>query len=180
MTSLQTKNGSKNEIISEWSPTNNGYIRTEPSNLITNQLNNKNSQNQKNCIKTSNVMDEVTGALLGDTPHTNEMNPTTDTISATTPLNNTTTNGPITVGTNTGGGASSKTTIVHFGPGPKITTTSLEPSNLFYKDVRLNRRLIILVVGFALLGAGIGVLTTYFARSQMCATGKKKEKLTFF
>lgn len=140
------------------SSSNNGYLRTSQNPSTKNILltNKKSSQNKLN------QGDDVTGALLADTPLTQKT---------------TTTNGPqsqppqSSSSPNPSQSSATKTAIVHFDFGPgQVTTTSIEPKCI-YRDSKLRRRLIILVLGSALLGAAIGILSLYFAKFNIGSTG---------
>lgn len=73
-----------------------------------------------------------------------------------------------------GGGSSSdnsKTTIVHFGPGP-CTRTSIQRTNLISQDPKLRNRLFVIAAALIVLGAAIGALSIYFARFHVCTSGE--------
>lgn len=70
-----------------------------------------------------------------------------------------------------GAGDNSKTTIVHFGPGP-CTRTSIQRTNLISQDPKLRNRLFVIAAALIVLGAAIGALTLYFARFHVCTAGE--------
>lgn len=151
--------------------TNNGYLRSG-NNLI---------QNQKSKInaKQSAIMDEVTGALLSDnnddTINANkkiEIKKTTNRSSpqphaTTSPTSASTTPSPIAIVTPTSN--ATKTSFVHFGPGP-VTTSSIEP-NCIYKEAKIRNRIVIFLIGSTLLGVAVGILSVHMTQSQFCSTG---------
>lgn len=68
-------------------------------------------------------------------------------------------------------GDNSKTTIVHFGPGP-CTRTSIQRTNLISQDPKLRNRLFVIASALIVLGAAIGALSLYFARYHVCTSGE--------
>lgn len=69
------------------------------------------------------------------------------------------------------GAGDSKTTIVHFGPGP-CTRTSIQRTNLISQDPKLRNRLFVIAAALIVLGAAIGALSLYFARFHVCTSGE--------
>lgn len=75
------------------------------------------------------------------------------------------------VGMGGAAGDNSKTTIVHFGPGP-CTRTSIQRTNLISQDPKLRNRLFVIAAALIVLGAAIGALSLYFARFHVCTAGE--------
>lgn len=150
--------------------TNNGYLCSEKKLL-------KNNQKSKTNLNQLADMDEVTGALLSDnnddtnnaiaridikktTNHSSQQPQQHVTSIARTPS-------PIAIIAPTSN--ATKTSFVHFGPGP-MTTSSIEP-NCIYKAARIRNRIVAFLIGSTLLGIAAGILLVHIAQSHFCSTG---------